>query len=37
MSNFNVENDMQYLAEMSDYENIIFFKVFTRLSRADGN
>lgn len=36
MSNFNVENDMQYLAEMSDDEKIIFFKVLTRLARADG-
>ena len=36
MSNFNVENDMQYLAEMSDDEKIIFLKVLTRLARADG-
>lgn len=36
MSNFNVENDMQYLAEMSDDEKIIFFKVLTRLARVDG-
>lgn len=35
MSNFNVENDMQYLAEMSDDEKIIFLKVLTRLARAD--
>lgn len=27
---------MQYLAEMSDDEKIIFFKVLTRLARADG-
>lgn len=27
---------MQYLAEMSDDEKIIFFKVLTRLARVDG-
>lgn len=37
MSYFNVENDMQYLAEMNEDEKVVFLKTLTRLAKADGH
>lgn len=37
MSNFNMENDMSYLADMNEDERVAFLKVLVRLAKADGN
>ncbi len=37
MSDLKMENDMSYLAEMSEDDKITFIKVMVRLARADGN
>ena len=36
MSNFNVENDMSYLADMTEDERVVFLKVLVKLAKADG-
>lgn len=36
MSYFNMENDMQYLTDMSEDEKVVFLKTLTRLAKADG-
>lgn len=37
MSYFNMENDMQYLADMSEDEKVVFLKTLARLAKADGD
>lgn len=37
MSNFNMENDMSYLADMNEDERVAFLKVLVRLAKTDGN
>lgn len=37
MSYFNMENDMQYLTDMSEDEKVVFLKTLTRLAKADGH
>ncbi|MBE6458616.1 MAG: TerB family tellurite resistance protein [Alphaproteobacteria bacterium] len=36
MSNFNMENDMGYLATMTEDERVIFLKVLAKLAMSDG-
>lgn len=37
MSSFNMENQSNYIAQMSEEEKIVFIKVLVALARADGN
>ena len=37
MSNFNMENDMSYLADTNEDERVAFLKVLVRLAKIDGN
>ncbi len=37
MSNFNMENDMSYLADTNEDERVAFLKVLVRLAKVDGN
>lgn len=37
MSNFNVENDMEYLKDMDEDQKVIFLKALTRLAKIDGH
>ncbi|MBS4772692.1 MAG: TerB family tellurite resistance protein [Proteobacteria bacterium] len=36
MSNFNMENDMGYLASMTEDERVVFLKTLARLAMSDG-
>lgn len=36
MSNFNMENDMGYLSDMSEDERVVFLRVLARLAMSDG-
>lgn len=36
MSNFNMENDMGYLATMTEDERVVFLKTLARLAMSDG-
>ena len=36
MSNFNMENDMGYLATMTEDERVVFLKALARLAMSDG-
>lgn len=37
MSSLNMENDMQYLADMTEDEKVVFLKALTRLAKIDGH
>lgn len=37
MSNFNMENDMQSIENMSEDEKVVFLKALARLAKADGS
>ena len=37
MSNFNMENQSNYITQMYEDEKLVFIKVLVALARADGN
>lgn len=37
MSNFNMENDMEYLEGMDEEQKVVFLKALTRLAKVDGH